>query len=384
MLALIIVLSLDLPAWSRAVHPEACEHADIDDSIPEEASTILLQVSMRETRNQVETSGTNMSDYLSSRANFYSITRELSPTNAVIFAQTATFISNNGLLCVEGLIRDTMGALALKQAGLHGAMYNDSLVLSSTECSSQGYTFQGGEDPAYVGVSIFFRSAVEQVEFQNAESQALQAYRAQYGLSEEMASLMSRCTAHLQSEVGLAVAGQCDPVNQIRGSWMHHDLVDRSFEHICDDGPFQHATFAMAVLKTTRQFPQHPYDQIKVGDCYEWGFNYPPPAKNGPDHCFARFESDEARLSKQEAIWEMHCNANPARMYDAVMADEHTLFRGGFDDQAQQLGLDPNVTYILSITRCHCLPTTEVFEKHAGDCTDPQLMPPIREWWWGQ
>jgi len=354
---------------------EACTTLSQLEQDVHEMSTILLQTSV-----QV---GSADSHATSTRTILQSTREPLAPERSWILELTATFISNNGLLCVEGPIKQTIGALALKGAGLHGAMYNQSRVRSETSCTDQGYSVGAGEDPTYVGVNVFFRSAVEQTAFAEAADAALEAYRSQYSLSQDMdLVLMANCTAHLLSEVGRSVQGQCDPVNELSGSWMHHDLVNRDEEHICDSGPFQYSVFSLATIKSTRQFPQHPYDQIKIGSCNDWGYMSPPDilARLMPDHCFAHFE---------EPVWALSCYSDPAKGFDAVMAAEDVLFDAegdGFAMQCNQLDVDKYVTEIMSIQGCHCLPGSEVMQgaEAMGACSTPEEMCAIREWWHGQ
>jgi len=369
-----------------AVHPVASSSASDTNTCVGEDCMILsiseqdvyeMKTSLLQTSTHVESSD---SEAKSKRNLLHSKQQLLGPDRSWILDLTATFVSNTGLLCVEGPIKQTIGALALKQAGLHGAMYNESRVRSETNCTSQGYSLGAGEDPTYVGVNVFFRSAADQTAFAQAEGDALEAYRAQYSLPQDMdLVLMSKCTAHLESEVGLSVQGQCGPVNELSGTWTHHDLVNRDEENCCDSGPFQFSVFSLATIKSTRQFPQHPYDQIKIGTCNDWGFMSPLEEDRIPDHCFSHFEGPE---------WALSCFSDPAQGFDDVQRIEGILFAEGpsFGIECDKLGLDEYVTEIMSVQGCHCLPGTEVMQGAEADgrCTTAEELPAIREWWHGQ
>jgi len=304
----------------------------------------------------------------------------LAPDRLWILELTATFISNNGLLCVEGPIKPTIGALALKKAGLHGSMYNETQIKSNTSCIFQGYSLDAGEDPTYVGMNLFFRSAPDLTQFAAAEDAALEAYRAQYSLPQDMdLDLMSKCTAHLNSEVGLSVKGQCGPVNELYFSYNHHDLEDYYTEMICDDAPFQHVVFTMAMLKTTKQYPQHVYDQIIPGSCKDRGFEseFSP---SDPDHpginCFS-----------QLPVWYLGASWKAAQG-DFWTLDSSPLLGAGpeFAEHCKQLGVDDYVMETMSIQGCTCLPGTDkmIENEEMGLCSTPEETSDIRTWWNGQ
>jgi len=342
---------------------EECLTLSCSDEEVYELETSLLQTSVRQTPNfnprDLPLFNTGPSPY-----------NPLAPDRLWILELTATFISNNGLLCVEGLIKPTIGALALKKAGLHGALYNETQARSETNCASQGYSLNAGADPTYVGMTVFFRSAAEQTAFAEAEDAALEAYRAQYSLPQDLdLVLMSKCTAHLESPVGLSVKGQCDPVNEFYGSYNHHSFYDPYQELICNSAPFQFVVFSFALIKSTSQAHQHIYDQIIPGDCNSRGYES---ENTGGLTCFS-----------QQPAWELECH------WKAAQGDFLTLdawMGPPLAAHCNELGMDDYVCEVMSIAGCTCLPGTVKMRENEpqGVCTNPNDTSDIRVWWHGQ
>lgn len=361
-------------------HSSAQPWCESDSACDSEVS--LIQTVLNATRKSLG-SHSSKKRYTS---RLYTDSNPLRPEQLHILDYNATFISNDGLLCSQGLIKTAIGSLALKQAGLTGMLFNESSVRSQTDCSSQGYTVSMGEDPTYREMALFVRSAEDYEMYREAQSQAVQAFAENNGLPLDTARLMWACTAQLQSEVERGVTEQCSLVDEISGSWMHRDLVDYQTMRSCDTGPFQKAVFALATLKTTPQFAQHVYDQILVGNCNDWGFMVPLEEDAQPDHCFAHFTPP---------AWALHFHYDEDLGYEPVMEDERCLGNGcaeypdGFPDMGRAIGLDEDVITIMGVTGCHCLPESEVMEQtreHNNDenvCTTPEELPAIRTWWYG-
>jgi len=307
--------------------------------------------------------------------------QKLKPGKELVRDTPATFISGDGLQCVEGQARAIVGALGLKQAGPRGALYSHTLARSQQgTCSSQGYSLNEGEDPTYVGVTLHYRNEAEKAAFAANEASALDTFRQQYNVSVNMASLMADCTAHTDSAVGHAVRGTCHAVDAFKASWMHHDVHDHpDREHCCDEGGFQKAVFSLAVLKTTKQYPQHPHDQIKVGSCESYGYWS---CGMSVDHCFSAFEPGSTEPTFHMSFWEnpslalLPNSGTPA----ASEAEFYLFHNGGFEEYCHANGLDPVMMDIMaSQSGCHCLPGSEVFTKTT--CSSQSDFSPIREWW---
>jgi len=288
---------------------------------------------------------------------------------------TSAFVSNNGLLCVDGPSREVEAALALKKAGVKGGLFNETFAQMSHSCSRLGFSYSGGVDSCSPGVMTYYRDQGAQAAFADSEKAALTNYSVFWNLDADDASLMAACTC----EPGSAALGErtqsCENLNQhFKGSWVHHDYQTQE-EEICDSGPFSFATFALAVLKSTAQLPMHQFDQIAPVDCAELGF---PHRYDPPDHCFT-YEQNTLHVHIR---WpSILIGIDPG--IQSSMETESDLFGGGFVEWGVQLGIDLSILF--SSPGCHCLPGSEVGEQQAeqGLCSGTDHSP-VEDWWYGQ
>lgn len=276
-------------------------------------------------------------------------------------SNTSSFLSVSGLLCFEGPPRLAEGALALKKAGVKGELYN-MVFCSSLSCAERGYAFSAGEDDCYPGVQTFARESPDVALFQVAEATAKQYYANVWNLTDEQVALMAACTCHPGSAAMAARSASCGSIG-LTGSWTHHDPFYGENQLMCDDGPFQYSTYALATLKTTAQMPMHRLDQITPLPCSQVGFGYQNPAD---DHCFPKLKMNFATSE--------HGEEDPG-CAEAVVV-EGVLFNDSFtQDFVPMYGLDESIFAGTPGCQCVC--------EAASDC-QPHSSSPIRDWWNGQ
>lgn len=282
----------------------------------------------------------------------------------------SSFVSVNGLLCVEGPGRIAEGALALKKAGVMGELYNAVIAHPNVSCAERGFHTSVGEDSCYPGAQRFSRGGED---FQHAEDTAMSFYAQNWNLTTVQVALMASCTCHPDSLAMASRPASCSSIG-LEGSWMHHDPFRNEDQLMCDGGPFQHATYVLAILKSTAQLAMHRFDQIAPVSCASLGFSQSSPI----DHCFPRLHMN----------WQ-----NPDSSADAGMARsvevESSLFPAEnatgsrLDDFGGLYGIDMSI--INKDPGCHCLSSSEVGQSINGACDPPELhTSPIREWYDGQ
>jgi len=287
---------------------------------------------------------------------------------------TSAFVSNDGLLCVDGPSRKVEAALAIKKAGLKGALFNETFAHKSQTCSSLGFSYSGGADSCSPGVMTYHRDQAAQATFAEAEATALAAYRAFWNLETDDVNLMAQCTCEPGSAALESRTESCDSLNQrFTGSWIHHDHHTQAQE-ICDGGPFTFATFAMAVLKSSGQLPMHQFDQIAPVECTVLGFPY---RYAPPDHCFTSGNNTLHIYMQTPEI-----RTDPG--IKMSQATEGGLFGGGFRPWAEERNLDSSILF--SQPGCNCFPGSEVYNQVGGPfgaCAPPEKHPPVNDWWNG-
>lgn len=346
-----------------------------------EATSVLLLQTLSNSSRRAVTAGAAESHYYSK---LYREHHRLAADQLHILEYRASFVSNDGLVCYEGEIRTVVGSLALKQAGVLGGLYNETTVRSKTNCGTRGYTVAMLEDPTYNEIQMFVRHEDDMVQFFDKGTEAIENFAARHNIPVETASLMNGCTAQLGSEIELKVHDQCSSVDEYSGAWFHRDLEDHQTTMCCNSGPFQKSVYALATLKSTAQFAQHPYDQVVVGNCNDWGFMEPPVEEAIPGHCFTHLE---------EPVWFISFFPDPEIPVERVLEDEAAVFGGNeqyplaFRGMGRSLGLDEDaITVMDTVPGCHCVPMAEMFQDMAsqGLCQTPEQLPAIRLWWHGQ
>lgn len=245
-----------------------------------------------------------------------------------------------------------------------GALYTKIFAhANGTSCLSRGYAHADGEDQCYPGLRRFFKKKNDRSDFEESERRTLQLFGLRYHLPKRTVSLMDTCTCHVNSAKRLPIAESCTDLDNMPGAWVHRNPWSGK-ELVCLWGPFEQATRALAVLKSTMQLPMHLEDQIIPMECNALGFKYKDPL---PDHCFNL---------------DMHTKTWPPESDDCgkeSMKIEIALGTGGFEKFVDDNGLDG--TILNSIVGCHCSPTTKIYAKRFDECALPHSSSPIRDWW---
>jgi len=283
----------------------------------------------------------------------------------------SSFTSKDGLFCVEGRLRELEGGLALKKSGIHGGLYNTSFAKKGVTCADLGYTLSGGKDSCYTGLTTFYKSEAGRTVFVARETAALVGYADRYKIQKNVASLMADCSCHPQSLKMAARQDQCGvlympgPLGPVMpGAYVYTNPYNGD-ELVCIEGPFQSATYALAVMKSSAQLAMHPYDQIAATTCKALGF----PVQTAPqDHCFP-----------QGTMWiRTESSDDPGMLESAQVEDK--LFKGGFEKWAQERSINTDV--INNIMGCQCLEDSEVWQqaKFACEYIGEESHTPIRDW----
>jgi len=282
--------------------------------------------------------------------------------SVVLGPRTSSFTSNSGLFCAEGPARITEGALALKKAGPLGALYSEVFAKSNQTCAQRGYTYSSGEDGCYPGVATFFQSPEAKASFEEAEAQALEAFRANYSMPLPQAELLAACTCHPGSAKRASRGAECASLGGLTGSWVHRNPQTGS-ELLCDDGPIVTATVALAILKSTAQLPMHQHDQIAPVACSSRGF---PVRQTEIDHCFPPMW-----------MWSREPDDTDAGIEEAQQV-EAALFGGNFSTFCHQHDLEEDILF--SKPGCHCFASSSVGQSLKGQCDRPEDRSPISDW----
>jgi hypothetical protein len=293
-----------------------------------------------------------------------------SPAQDPLQAQnhSSSFISVNGLLCVEAPARVAEGALALKKAGVMGELYNGVIAHAGVSCAELNYRVSAGEDSCYPGAQTFVRQPSDIIRMGRAELATRELYQQNWNLNHETVALMAACTCHPDSQAMAARQGTCGSISQ-QGSWVHRDPFHNDDHLMCDGGPFQQATYVMAILKSTGQLPMHRFDQIAPVSCSDLGYHYSVEV----DHCFP----------KLHMTWSVEDQAQDAGLVRSSVV-EPALFNGAFEYGFERIyGMDNSVMNLKP--GCHCLPNSEVGVALRGQCNPTHHhTSPIRDWFHGQ
>lgn len=279
-----------------------------------------------------------------------------------ILNDTSSFISTNGLFCVEGPPRAAEGALALKKAGVQGALYSESYAMSGKKCTDHGFSLIGGPDTCHPGLTTYFKDRAGHVAFLEAETQALENYRAQYSLPAQQVNLMAACMCHPDSSVMHFAAGHCSLLEGLTGALVHRNPNTGS-ELTCSEGPLQRSAFVLAMLKSSAQLPMHLLDQIVPMSCSELGFTV---QSATADHCLTGMHT-----------W-THGPASTDKGAEDFATFEQDLFGGGFESWAKGKGLDSAT--LMSVPGCQCLPGSETAVQLSTLCKSPEARPPVGDW----
>jgi hypothetical protein len=298
-------------------------------------------------------------------------------------ADVASFTSNDGLYCGDGLSRVAESALAIKKGAPTGGLYNTSFGVAGKTCASLGYKFVSGEDRCTPGVTIAFKSSDDAAAFEASEAKALSTFAETYNLPEATAQLMLACTCHPKSSKLVAVRGNCSALNSTIASWIHRDPYNSSYNGMmCDEGPFVLATRSLQVLKGSPQLAMHFADQIAPISCTDQGFPvlFPP-----VDHCYppmhiytrtSPIASDAGVLESEAVEGKLTCNytMNPASCTTGFPAFAKTHHINDVSILNNNLG-------------CNCLGRSTVGKQMAAACWSGTAADiphsPVRDWWSG-
>jgi len=283
-------------------------------------------------------------------------------------AQTASFISADGRLCVEGTARTAEGALAMKKASPIGRLYDNMYAATDKTCAQRGYLMAGGADHCYPEVNLYLKTEEDGRAFGAAEMAEMASYGQRFGHSVDTVHLMFDCTCHTSSALVAARGSQCDALSSQPGAWVHHD-PDTGAELLCDEGPFVLATLAMGVLKSSAQLPMHIHDTVSATSCASLGFPvmFPP-----EDHCFPPMR-----------IWTRTEMSSDAGVQQSVVVESSLFHGGGFEAYFSSRGIGVNVDVLTGVAGCHCMASSSVYaglQRHL-DCSLPENHPPVRDWW---
>lgn len=335
----------------------------LDDDIGEHLVSLLQVKTEMKSDQEVETEYVSYADHQKKIFQDSSIHEQLAALPPV-YNGTERFVSNNGLSCVDGPARTLEGGLALLKAGLHGALYNKAYGGLTGSCAALGYTVSGGELNSYPGLQTYAMNQSGLSAFRAEEQQALSDYRQRYSLrSDEYTQMLHTCTSHplsynMKHHTGTDCASAT--FHQV-GAWVHHDLNGNGI--MCDEGPFQDATFALATIKSTAQLRMHINDSIAATGCNSLGF---PLVYPEADHCFANMH-----------MWTKTNIFTDAGIKTSQRVESLIFPVGGvFDQWAATHKL--NIGILHSIPGCHC--SLHSIESPAH-CMGLNAHPPIRDWW---
>jgi len=275
----------------------------------------------------------------------------------------ASFTSDDGQFCAEGAPRFAEGTLALKKAGVQGALFSGSYTHGKS-CLKRGFALLGGVDSCHLGLTTYFKDKPGYHKFMQAEVTALKNFRAQNKLPEGRTNLIAACMCHPDSTIMAHVVNQCAELAHETGAWVHTD-PQTGTGLVCSEGPLRDATFSLAALKSTASLPMHLNDSVAVKSCAALGF---PVQHSLNDHCFSKM-----------SVWTSE-PADKDQGLKEFQAVQEKLLSGGFNSWAQGKGVHSSM--LNSVPGCHCPADSEVAQHLGGICSDPNARSPIRDWEW--
>jgi len=277
----------------------------------------------------------------------------------------SSFVTDDGLQCLEGPHRELQAALATYKAKPIGKLFIKAKGERGVMCHARGYTVNLDMDPCDPNLQIHVKNASDGEAYKEAHGAALKEWRERHGVEETLSAVMEGCSCHPHSKVAVTLSEQCKELEAFPGAWVHHSDID-GHELMCDQGPFVYALRTMAVLKSTAQLQMHLDDQIVPKTCPEVGF---PAVVPKIDHCFPKM-----RIATRTDI------SSDIGVKEAGVV-ESRLFKGGFEEWGQTAGLDLKILF--STPGCHCLPDSEVGRAMARQCSTKEKRSPVRDYWEG-
>lgn len=291
------------------------------------------------------------------------VTRKAHSSGDEAVSAISSFTSDDGHFCAEGSPRAAEGMLALKKAGVQGALFRGSFTTLGKSCQQRGFALLGGADSCHLGLTTYFKDKPGYQKFMKAEDMAFVEFRENNQLSEVPANLIAACNCHPDSTIMAHAAGKCASIAHEIGAWVHADPQTGN-GLVCLEGALKEATFSLAALKSTASLPMHLNDSVVVNNCASLGF---PMQHSQNDHCFPKM-----------SVWTRESdNDQGIKEFQAV---QERLLSGGFKSWAQGKGM--NLAVLDSVPGCHCPADSEVAQNLGGICTDPDARSPIRDWAW--
>lgn len=274
------------------------------------------------------------------------------------------FQSDDGMYCGQSDSRTIEGALALKKSGVHGKGFMQAIAFR-TSCAALNYSFYGGEDVCYPGVQTWFRSGEKRAEYAMVEAHFVGGFAAKHSISKAKSALLAACSCHPRSIAMRSVEGRCSSVENVTGSWVHHHPTTGD-ALACVEGPYRHAVYSLASLKSSVQLPMHLFDQVQAFPCTNFGFTT---VYEKDDHCYPRMH-----------LWSKTAPIGEDKSLKECSEVEDSLFTG--DDFATwAISQRRNVQVLKTSAGCNCLPDSEVGMQRRNICSSPGHRPPINDWW---
>lgn len=274
-------------------------------------------------------------------------------------------VSSGGSACYEGpTSRDALASLALRAAGILGRLYDNTVVIPGG-CAERNFTHHLGADDCVPGVQLYFREPAEVNVFQGAKLAEVQAYMAEFNLTDvATANLMYSCTCHPDSVQRQQAGSRCTALSSQRGSIIDHNYVTQH-DLACHEGPFVSATFNLANQKASAMVMMHQHDRILAARCVDLGFTF---AQQIADMCWPDM-TVYLRDSPTLAL------SSDAMAFFGLLG---VIYHGGFEYWAPGRGLD--VSGFATGMGCYCIRGAGGYNS---SCDAPEARPLIVEWWSG-
>jgi len=287
---------------------------------------------------------------------------------------------------MQGPSRLAEGALAMKKASPTGSLFSSTYAWPETSCATRGFGWETDEDPCFPGIGRFFHSNASKAAFDRAFDDAVAEYRTTYELPEDQAELMAHCTCHPGSVWRKVVASRCEKLNAV-GSWVHLN-PETGHKLVCQEGPFEHATRALATMKSSLMLPLHLHDIILPKACKNSGFGKPQSFWSG-DRCRSMI-STWTRVSPMRGcppggLGEENPTCSDPGALEAAAAIL-SLQNGGFKKFLSTNSLAEEILNHPVACDCHADSADAKAVKlnvSASYCDEPAKRSPIRDFWQG-
>mmetsp|Transcript_89676 Transcript_89676/g.254252 ORF Transcript_89676/g.254252 Transcript_89676/m.254252 type:complete len:335 (-) Transcript_89676:112-1116(-) len=278
----------------------------------------------------------------------------------------SSFLSNDGLACTQGASRAVESVLALNKAGPYGALYNETFAHPNTNCSDHGFVFPSPDSGCHPGITTYFKDQARRELFIHEGDKALEHFRATYSLQRKRVYLMTMCVCHPESKSYKLVTNDCNDLDLVPGSWVHHAPGDDR-ELMCAQSTYEHAVHTLAALKSSPMLPMHLHDQIMPIPCNRRGYEHEFPHEDQcypPMHMWTKTDIQlDLGLRETERV-------------------KKQLLKEGMDKFVKEIGLSDD---LMSVSTCNCLTSSKVGKASKASC-DRQgeaARSPVRDWWDG-